>query len=1491
MNKNINHLIPLILSTIFGIITLIIFSIVTILLKEFLIICIGLPFSISIFCFFLYLMQNKITRISLELNVKYLKNDSLILYFLTIASILAVIVVPSYEGSIDWARIPSLLNWLRYGSALLLTTFLPGYFLLKILDKREMIKGGALIVLSCLVSFFMMFIIGFSVLLCGSTITTFVVYPVAGVNIALMTTYSFLRKERKVNLALTMNCPEMVLFISILATVMTGSIALMIYCSPLSYGDMWRELGAALQWSEGFPGCNGVLMPGAPYLFSIYLAVLISLSGISPATSIQLLYFLGFIPTAAFYYAIKELIDKRDVKNFNFQLIATFLSTLLGFGSLYAIYLKLNNPMYDTLQLLWTTTSKTYDIYARILFLPDYVTRFWYIGLPCFFMLLYLMGKNELGKITRFSLIAIVTLTAYLGHIAEVIIFVVSLLVYDLFSKHRFEWDRDLPLFIGVVLVALVDLMAPSQGYIFITNNIDGEKTVSLPFLITLSLSVLIIVASVLRSTLVSKSSIGRRRFLNICRIWKYARWILLYFYLFSVVIWLILLSYDYEAWSPGGERFVPFFIFPLRFGSVGLLVTLSLFAYLPEIVKDKKLALFFSLITVSFTLEQISSLCPSIGNWYFAYRYATFAFVGSCVLATYGIKKSLSTFRITTSSVRMKKKIISCTLLFLSILPSMISTSLYYVHVSSYYRFGSITKSELDALNYIKQNLSSNASIITFSDAPRSGKLYPFAKVNPIQNLHRYSNILLNELNPYVLTYILGLSGAKYVYMTQRDYEILNNSKGIFKDFLPYFPKVFVNDAVTIYEIPQLSPPSSPSSDVSLELLHFSHLIFETSDAPSVCTWIDDSFAEGWHQHKQYGKIKNHGSEVKNGIMKIWVTSNQSGNVWVSYALSGLSLNTTTYSTLSFKYRVENNLTWFTLQLWNSSDKVFFYIGHLTDKDFTTEVFSLPKNQIVTKIEIIAETVNDAPVDTTACAYIDYIKFSPQIQYWKDDTFLRDWSFYKQYGDVYDWSAYSEGDVLKINVTSNHSGNVWISYSLPLNLKTKNSILSFRYRVDNDYTWFTIILQNASHRPFSYKGHLTDKTFTTKSYLLPDDQTITRIEIIVETTDKAPPRTSAIAYIDYVEISQKPYSREDVLPALFAASLHSKYSVLYVDDTLMKNLDSYISHYKHILLTSDPLIPIQTLTNWVSTGNTLTVLNTHGNGFFANLLGINSSSPLLTIKGFGQGKILYVNAYPLVEAGKEYELLQPEFLEKVREALTLREYIQRVNVLPVYNSTFGSIEINGDLNVATDILILRGSLNLTGSPFPFNNSAEIEIYGKVNLVINNASLLIFPLESYILIKPRNCFVEGEVLVENPKALRIVDANAVYSSDVPVSFRFKATELYLYARLPSINASGTIAFDQLDVHAALYVPLAGIVQQKAEVQGNVKFSTMYISSPLIMFSTFQADGEILNLAETTHRPSIPWFEVLTSPYNLIFNTIFLLCIIAYIVKKRGRRNS
>lgn len=1164
----------------FAIITLVAFWTFSSLLAESSIFYLGVPFSLSIFFFLLTVLHRDAQQ--WVFKIARSKISDIVLYTLTILSILIILIVPAYEGSmLEWMKIPPL-NWLRYLFALLLTNFLPGYFLLKILDRKHVITGSIVIVLSYLLSLFITFLAGFFILLSSNPLETLGSQIIITINIALIIIHYFTNHEKTRNYLLTVDWTEVGLILSVLAVITVGSLLVMSNNMPLTSGDMMRHYGNALDLSNGFPVYGGkmVIYEGG-YLFATYLNVLFVLSGIPPAIAEQGLYVLSFIPLLAFYSAIKvwfsEKLDKR------LPLIATMLSILLGFGGLYALYLKFADPTYISItQLLSTATSKTYDIYMRILYLPDIVAPIWNIGLPIFFTLLYFL-KKESYLLTKATIVSILVILGYLAHPSEIFFFCFILFIYVLFLRRKSEEKIGPYILLGLTIVAIVDFAAPAQIYVLS----DAGTVISLPFVVSLILAALASVAELVKDKGAFLFLMELRIFLmeKLGKSWRYGRWVLIYIYVFFFVLWLTVLK-DYNLWDWGGYTFTPFFVLPTRLGAVGLLAIISIAIYFSKIIKNRTLLFFLLLIPMGFIFEQAANYYQL---YYPAYRFGTITFVGACVIAAYGIINGINKIR------SPKRKMVTGVLLGFLMISGMLSTSLFYVNASFYSVNSNISQDELDALDYIRQNTPANASVLTLNTTS-ANNLRNFAGLNGVQDAQRWSQ-LLSASNPYIITYILSSSNIKYIYVTQKDAELLSEVQ--LNSFLKYFPKVFKNDYATIYEVPHLT---APSPEASFAVLHF----------------------------------------------------------------------------------------------------------------------------------------------------------SPSLQSLED--------------------------------------------------------------------------------------------------------------------------------------SQQPFSQDDVLPALFASLLNSRYTVLYVDNVLMENIGNYLSHYTNILLASDPSFPIESLLKWVSAGNTLTVFNTHGNGFFANLLGINNSSPLLSIKNFNSGKILYVNSK--VDVGKESKIIQTEFLDEFKNLLSLKESTQRVDVLPVYNSASGNIQVKGDLNIDTDVLMLQGAINLTNSPFSINESTKIKIYGKIDLTIKNATLLISPSESYMLIKPDNYTIKGEIFVNASEgSLIISDGNAIYNSNASISFHFTSTGTTLYTRLPSINVSGTSIFDQLDVHAALYVPLAGIIQQKAEIQGNVKFDTLYISNPITIFSMFQAEGRILNLAETTAQPTISWAEMLSSPYNIVFNAFFLLSIAIYLIKKRKAKTA
>jgi hypothetical protein len=1308
-------------SAVVSIIFAIVFFIFSQLFNEITIFYLGIPFALSIFFFSLAVLSRDSPQWTFKIaNIQIIE---IFLYALTASSIILVLFVPAYEGSmLEWMKIPPL-NWLRYLSSLLLTSFLPGYFLLKILDRKNALETGIVIVLSYLLSLFITFLAGFSILLSSNSLSSLELPLIIEMTVFLSIAHYITHRKKTKNSLVTLNWLELGLILSLLAVIVAGSIILMVRNLPLTSGDMQNHYGTALNFLRGFAVYGGkMIVYQGGYLFAVYLDGLFVLSGIPPALAEQGLYILSFMPFLAFYSSIKAWFGERfeESRTKRLPLIATSLSILLGFGGLYVLYLRFADPAFNIVQLLSSATSTTYDIGMRVLYLPDIVAPLWNIGLPVFFTLLYFLKKDSSSL--KAIIIPLLVALGYMGHTSEVIIFLIIAFIYSLFFRKSKDARIGPYLGLGLIVTAIMDFAAPVQMFV-----LSGVGTgLSFPFAISLILAVLTIVTELVKDKCTFLFSMNFRASLleTLRRSWKYGKWVLIYIYIFFFVTWLAIEN-NFNLWTWGGYNFTPFFVFPWRFGAVGLLAIISIFIYFSEITRNRRLFFFLSLIPVGFALEQLANYYLP---YYPAYRYATIAFVGACIIAGYGI------IRVTDKLQRSPKlKVIVSVLLGFLIISGMLTTALFYVNASYYSTNSKISQGELDALDYIRQNIMSNESVLTFT-TESVNELENFAGLNVVQDAQRWSELLLSTSNPYIITDILSSSNIKYIYVAQTDVKLLTSS--MLNSVVKYFPQVFKNDYATIYAVP---PLTAPSPEASLGVLDFSH-------------------------------------------------------------------------SLTFS----------------------------------------------------------APTST-----------------WSDDSFLQGWGFYESYGNVSAWSAHSDGNILNLRVTSNQNGDTWVSYSLPLDLKTKDSSLSFRYKVENDYTWFTLILQNASNRFFFYEGHLTDQTFTTKTFSLPDGQDITRVELIVETTDDAPPQTTAVAQIESVGISSQPYSQDDGLPSLFVSLLHSNYTVTYIDDVLLKNIAAYLKSYTQILLPSDPTVPVGSLLQWVSAGNTLIVFNTDGNGYFSNLLGINSSSPLLSMAEMDSGKVVYVNLFPLIGTGNEPEILQPDFLENFRVLLNLQETPTRINVLPVYNSISGSIQVKGDLQINTDALMLQSATGFAGLPLPLNESSEIEFYGKISLTVKNSTFLIYPSESYMQIKPENYPIEAAVSLDNSSNAMIVTGTSNnYQVEAPAFFKFNTTNLPVYARLPSVNATGTIDFDQLDVHASLYVPLAGIVQQPAEVQGSVKFDSLYISNPITIFSMFQAEGKILNLAETTSSPpTIPWIEVLTSPYNIAFNAIFVVGLVFYTIKK------
>jgi len=625
------------------------------------------------------------------------------------------------------------------------------------------------------------------------------------INLTLMVAY-YVRSSLKrrsatvVNLSLT----EVGALLATLAVTLVGNIYVMNSTLPLSTGDMWNHLANALQYSKGFPIHEGMLIPGYPYLFQVYLATFFQLSGLPSPISYQALFALSFISVFSFYSFIKEWFSKKNLCS-----IIVLLIPLLGFGSLYAINLKAQNPSITLPSALSNAISKTYDINDIMVIGPvlSNVVPILYIALPTLFMFLYLLKKNMNG-VTKSFLYAVLVAVSFLGHVDASFFMGLTLLLYAVIMKGEGVKVGALGGIFGLLIVSLVDVSAPARIYIGGLGGFSSSSTMT--FIVTFLLFVLSYITSVLvRRFHINYNFVSN----NFKKSFPLISLIILFAYVFSLITWSYVLP-GYDAYKFGGYDFTPFFVWPVRFGPIGFLLILCLSFYLGDVVKDKRLTFFLAIAATGFAMEQLANYYTI----YPSYRFATLTLIGAVALAAYFVVKS-------SLLLAGKKRIVLIAILIFIMIPGMLSSSLFYYDRAQLKP--AINNYELDALSFVGKNLPSNSSVLTFT-SDSEAKLETFAGVNTIQIMKRWDYLFLNNVDSSILLYLLGTSNVKYIYLSPYDFEALNRSRNMLCDLLNYFPVAFRNEGVTIYEIPRMVPPSTQSNFVILNFLEPDTTAFE---------------------------------------------------------------------------------------------------------------------------------------------------------------------------------------------------------------------------------------------------------------------------------------------------------------------------------------------------------------------------------------------------------------------------------------------------------------------------------------------------------------------------------------------------------------------------------------------------------------------------------------------------------------------------------------
>jgi len=737
---------------------------------------------------------------------------------LLMASIIVVLFVhPISEVEfIAWNDIP-IPSLLRLFLSLFLILFSPGYMVLNLMDKDEKLTVTEKILFSILINLFLLPFIGCLSFALGSNIRQSGTASIILLNISLFILYILFKTDKsEANKIISININEKLILVSLLIFIVI--LLLNKYSLNLTwdYGDLDIYFGYSVSFTKDVlpmsPVGPGVVYPYWPFVF---LAQFFVLSGVPYANAFQFVSIpITFLPILSFYTMVSAFF--REQRHRKVPIVATILGSFGGgLGWVFGAHL-LSCKTVQCLYRLFNIMARTNSGYL----VPSFYSAPGITGiyplythaLTSIFALVWLIYSERAADIgsLRYALISVVVALGYLAHIAEMVFFIFIFVVSILIFKHE---DVSLyrkcaaSIILGLLLVALSDIIVGGTYYT------SGDPFTYYGFPLyqgTVVLSALALFLSFIRDHLkipevsleMSRNKIKALKIACSCSI--------IYLYGLCLIIW----GKVYETYNnlPIQMHMVPWYAWPNRLGICGLIALLGVIYLINKNKYIKKYSFFMFLVPVSFAIARIVHMYP---DFYFEDRLTFFIAIPVTILASYTL---LEFYKILKKLLKgsFKNIIFAFTLsavLVLGFLPGLLVNEA--VDFNYWSKGEKLTKSELDALNFLRLNTPPNCSVLTLT--ARSSRLLSHAGLFQVQTyVNRDPSIILSPLFPETTIYSLTKSQLKYIYLASADRKELEQNiyyTGFLKDYLlKYLPIAFQNKEVTIYEVPVFSIPTSSS-------------------------------------------------------------------------------------------------------------------------------------------------------------------------------------------------------------------------------------------------------------------------------------------------------------------------------------------------------------------------------------------------------------------------------------------------------------------------------------------------------------------------------------------------------------------------------------------------------------------------------------------------------------------------------------------------------
>jgi len=555
---------------------------------------------------------------------------------------------------------------------------------------------------------------------------------------------------------------------------------------------------------------SSIVLWRTPELYSAYQyflahlqeAAFVTLSN-APVTTVQTtLVLLNLMIPLAFYAMAKSYMESIDKR---LPAVSTiFYSAFSGFAWVYLARLKLDGVQGSTPTLLSMVNDRAYNgaMYTAQPFL-------WYVPLSLSFTIfmvqLILLKKMDMVERYFTAIFFLLLIGSYMAHITEAVIFSLFLSFYAFFSKDR-GLRVDDALKASIAGFAFLSIFYTLLQYVF-----AAEISFSLT-------TTLFIPMAILAFTYVSRRLAFRDKLIQSLSKLAIKQLITTIFYVASFVYVLGLL-----VWVVGVPSFssrlvvdvglIPWFIYPVFLGVVGLLMLVTLYYLIQDYEKRALLMPFIALIIFSFvfgkSLTYVNIYFFDAGYW--EKRFTAYFYLASAVLASIAVLRFFESIKSHWTGV--KKTLVAATLVCLIAIYGLQSM---FVVLENWNTASANRPSqeEFDAVHFLASALKNERYAYTISLTTYSSNVLVFA-APPYKLTGR--QIVYTAENPETTLLCMkahNLSHA-YLYMHKRDYDVLNRYSGSYlaRRLIPLLPTVYRNSEVTIYNVSSVSFPQSNST------------------------------------------------------------------------------------------------------------------------------------------------------------------------------------------------------------------------------------------------------------------------------------------------------------------------------------------------------------------------------------------------------------------------------------------------------------------------------------------------------------------------------------------------------------------------------------------------------------------------------------------------------------------------------------------------------